>query len=67
MDKLNKFQRLACKAITGAWHSAPTVALEALLDLTPLHILIETNALSVMCRLSSNPDVKFNNAGHSAI
>lgn len=67
MDKLNKFQRLACKAITGAWHSAPTAALEAILNLTPLHILVETEALSVLNRLKRNSDIQIKDAGHSKI
>lgn len=34
--KLNKLQRLACTAITGAWKSTPTISLEAMLNLPPL-------------------------------
>ncbi len=67
MDKLNKFQRLACKAITGAWHSAPTVAIEALLDLTPLHILVEANSLSVLSRLTREPSSIIEDVEHSRI
>lgn len=58
-DKLDEFQRLACKVITGAWHSAPTSALETLLHLTHPHILIiETEALSVFNRLSRDKDTR---------
>lgn len=39
---------MACKAITGALQSAPTIALEAMYNLTPLHILIEAK-LSKYC------------------
>ncbi len=67
IDKLNAFQRLACKAITGAWHSAPTAALEVILDLTPLHILIEAETLSVMSRLARNPDTRIKNTSHTNI
>src|SRR5436190_18658051 len=35
-SKLQKLQRLACLSITGAMTSCPTVALEAMLGLTPL-------------------------------
>ncbi|XP_050339722.1 uncharacterized protein LOC126766064 [Bactrocera neohumeralis] len=38
--KLSKLQRLACVCMTGAMRTCPTAALEALLELTPLHLLI---------------------------
>src|SRR6202012_2092693 len=50
--KLNKFQRMACRAITSAWKSTPTTALEAILNLTPLHILIESLAISTLDRMA---------------
>ena len=50
--KLNKFQRMACRAITSAWKSTPTAALEAILNLTPLHILIESLAISTLDRMA---------------
>ena len=39
-DRLGSLQRLACLCITGAMSSAPTRALETILDLTPLDIFI---------------------------
>ncbi len=65
IERLNKFQRIACKAITGAWHSAPTAAIETLLNLTPLHILVETEAISTFNRLTRDPNTKVKNIGHS--
>lgn len=66
-DKLNKFQRLACKAITGAWHSSPTAALETILYLTPLHILVETEAISTFSRLRKDARINIKNIGPSKI
>ena len=42
---LRKLQRLACLAVTGAMRSTPTVAMEALLDLPPLHIQVQREAM----------------------
>ena len=66
-EKLNKFQRMACKAITGAWQSAPTAGLEAMLNLTPLHILIECEAIKVMHRLSRGEKYVIRETGHTAL
>lgn len=44
-------QRKACIAITGAWKSTPTAALEAMLNLPPLHIHIQTEAISALSRI----------------
>ena len=43
-DRLGSLQRLACLCITGAMPSAPTGALETILDLTPLDIFICSTA-----------------------
>lgn len=67
LDKLNRFQRLACKAITGAWHSAPTAALEALLNLTPLHILIKTDSLLAFGRLARDNSCNMRITDHTRI
>lgn len=42
------------KAFSEAWRSTPTVALDLMLNATPLHIFIETEAVIVMSRLSRN-------------
>lgn len=49
------------------WHSTPTVALETLLNLTPLHILIETESTSVLYRISREASCSIRNSGHSHI
>ncbi|XP_055715172.1 uncharacterized protein LOC129809388 [Phlebotomus papatasi] len=51
VEALNRFQRHACLAITGALRSTPTAALEVLLNLLPLHIFIEQEALKCAIRL----------------
>lgn len=51
--KLGKIQRLACLTATGAIRSCPTVALEALLDLPPLHIHIKAEAKIAVARLKA--------------
>lgn len=43
-SELTKIQRMACVAITGCTRSAPTVALEAMLNLPPLHTHIKKEA-----------------------
>ena len=48
---LRKLQRLACLVVTGAMRSTPTVALEALLDLPPLHSQIQCEAMLAGSRL----------------
>lgn len=50
--KLSKLQRLACTSITGAMASTPTMAIEALLNLSPLHIFIAAEAKSSVYRLT---------------
>lgn len=66
-DKLNKFQRLACKAITGAWYSTPLAALETMLNLTPLHILIRTEAITTLNRIQKVESCHLRNLQHSMI
>ena len=48
---LRKLQRLACLVVTGAMRSTATVALEALLDLPPLHSQIQWEAMLASSRL----------------
>ncbi|XP_014282579.1 uncharacterized protein [Halyomorpha halys] len=48
---LGKLQRLLCLMITGAISTTPSVAMEILLNIKPLHIEIEAQALSSAYRL----------------
>lgn len=66
-EKLGKFQRMACKAITGAWKSTPTAALEAMLNLPPLHLVIESDAIATLGRLAKLNGNILNNTDHSRI
>jgi hypothetical protein len=52
--ELNKLQRLACFAITGAMKTTPTAAMEVLLGLPPLHVVIEAEAQAGIYRLMCN-------------
>lgn len=52
-NTLYKLQRLACVSITGAMRTSPTAALEAILDLTPLHTIVERDADKALHRLTS--------------
>lgn len=49
--KLNRIQRTACLAISGAISTTPTAALEVLLDMPPLHIHIQKEAARTAYRL----------------
>jgi retron-type reverse transcriptase len=44
-ERLSKVQRLACLGITGAMPTCPTAALEAMLDLPPLHLQVIKEAI----------------------
>ena len=52
--ELQKVQRTACMATTGAFPTTPTAAMEMILGLTPLHIFIQTEARKALQRLSAN-------------
>lgn len=49
--KLNGLQRQACLAITGAFRTTPTAAMELLLGIPPLHIFLEREALKTTYRM----------------
>lgn len=49
--KLAKLQRLACISMTGAMKSTPSVALDALLNILPLHQFIKLQAAKMPCSL----------------
>jgi ribonuclease HI len=51
---LTRVQRQFCLAIAGCMRTTPTAALEIILDLPPLHIHIEREALAAACRLVRN-------------
>ncbi|GJQ80110.1 hypothetical protein Trydic_g12302 [Trypoxylus dichotomus] len=50
-NTLNKLQRLAYVCITGAMRTWPIAALEVILDVIPLHIVMEGVAHAAMYRL----------------
>lgn len=51
--RLTKLQRQACLAITGAMSTTPTLAMETILNMTPIHICLEWEARIVTHRLLS--------------
>ena len=65
--QLSKLQRLALTSITGAMTTAPTAALEVMLNIEPLHIHIEAKARSTMLRLHHFNLLKKVNYGHSKL
>ncbi|CAH0712852.1 unnamed protein product, partial [Brenthis ino] len=58
MSKLDSIQRMACLIITGAFHSAPGDALNALLDIAPLYLHVQKEAKSCLYRLCTQSNVK---------
>jgi hypothetical protein len=67
MRKLGKVQRLACLSITGSIKSTPTAAMEALIDLPPLHLVIQGEARLGIYRLQNelrNANIR---SGHTNI
>lgn len=65
--ELAKVQRLACLCITGAMKSSPTAALEALLNLPPLHLLMQAEARLGAYRLKQNHVWRQRPYGHARI
>jgi hypothetical protein len=64
---LNKLQRLACPAITGAMKTTTTAPTEVLLGLPPLHVVIEAEAEAGIYRLMCNQQwrPRCNNYGYT--
>ncbi|XP_048478231.1 uncharacterized protein LOC125488794 [Plutella xylostella] len=62
-DLLSSLQRLACLMATGAIRSTPTAAMEAMLNLSPLHIHVQKEARSAMLRAAEGG----RNRWHSAV
>jgi len=50
--KLHKLQRIACVCMTGAMRTCPTVALEVLMEVTPLHIVIKMKRKATLIRIA---------------
>jgi hypothetical protein len=65
-QKLTKIQRLACLGITGAMRTTPTAALEALLDLPPLHLYVEGQARLTAHRMRVGEDKTITNFQRAA-
>jgi ribonuclease HI len=55
---LERVQRLACICISGAMRTCPTGALEVLLELTPLHFIVERVAKEGLIRIGSGENGK---------
>ncbi|XP_050680629.1 uncharacterized protein LOC126976369 [Leptidea sinapis] len=52
-NKLQRFQRLACMAITGCMRTTPTAPVEAMLNLPALHLYIKQEAACAAVRLKT--------------
>lgn len=64
-NKLNKLQGLACRGITGAWKSTPIATMEAMLNLTPLHILIELEGVLTVERITRQGNSQQRTTSHT--
>src|ERR1700744_6510933 len=62
--QLSKLQRLALDGITGAMKSTPTAALEAMLNIEPLHTFLEASARTAFLRLKHSSFLIDQNLGH---
>lgn len=65
--QLGKIQRLALISITGAMKSTPTAALEALLNIEPLHIYVESMARATCIGLNQSALLIKSDYGHSSL
>ena len=63
--QLAKIQRLALISITGVMKTTPTAALEALLNIEPLHIYCESIAKATCIRLYQSSLLIKSNFGHA--
>ncbi|XP_055714430.1 uncharacterized protein LOC129808685 [Phlebotomus papatasi] len=67
-NQLQKVQRLACLAVTGAMRSCPTAAMEAILDIVPLQIFLQKTATQQGLAITMIKDLKPGNlTGHLEI
>ncbi|XP_045452992.1 uncharacterized protein LOC123662152 [Melitaea cinxia] len=53
-SKLQSWQRLVCMAITGSMRTTPTMAMEAMLNILPLHLFIQQEAAVTAVRLKTH-------------
>ena len=63
--ELSRLQRLATSAIREAMRMAPTVAMEVLLGLPPLHVMIEADAPVGIYRLMSTQQCRWTSTNFS--
>jgi hypothetical protein len=61
--ELRKLQRMDCLGITGTMRTAPTAAMEILLELPPLHLQVESEAKVGNYRLCCNDQWKHKSEG----
>ena len=67
-NQLNHLQRMCCLGVTGAMTTTPTAALEAILNILPLHILAEKIARAASYKLAVTGEwYTNNNSGHSTV
>ncbi|MCP3661285.1 MAG: hypothetical protein GY696_02130 [Gammaproteobacteria bacterium] len=66
-DLVGRVQRLAGLFVTGAMRSTPGAALDALLNLPPLHLFVESEAMAACYRFSRAGAWRARNLGHSRI
>ncbi|CAH2099133.1 unnamed protein product [Euphydryas editha] len=66
-NKLQRFQRLACLAITGGMRTTPTAAMEAMLNLPALHLFIKQEAASAAVRLKTQNLWKTSRSPHAEV
>jgi Reverse transcriptase (RNA-dependent DNA polymerase) len=66
-SQLSKVQRLAIISITGALKTTPTAALEALLNIEPLHIHVEAMARATCIRFNQSSLLVKSNFGHAKL
>ena len=67
-SQLNHLQRMCCLGVTGALTTTPTAALEAILNILPLHILAEKIARATSYKLAVTGEWHTRyNCGHSTV
>jgi len=66
-QQLSKMQRLALTGITGAMKTAPTAALEVIMNIEPLHVHIEAKARSTALKMIKTSTFIETTYGHSTI
>jgi len=66
-DRAHKVTETACLAITGVMKMTPTVVLEVVLELPPLHVMTDMEAQAGMYKQTCNQQCrpKSTNSGHT--